>query len=166
MNDISMIKPRADKIEIFSMPNVILAGKARRNSSLADGAPGLWREMGEKKLFDIINGMPKAISNHLMGWSGDCPEDESNVDRDFTYMIGALVPYDTPIPDALDYRVLRGTLVAKSVLGADMYETISQLNEMGYETNYGDCNGWNAELYLDGEEDEDKWCWLIPVRKR
>lgn len=36
---------------------------------------------------------------------------------------------------------------------------------MGYEPNYGDNNGWNAELYLDGESDEDKWSWIIPVKK-
>lgn len=105
------------------------------------------------------------IPNHLVGWSGDCPESEDDPNRDFTYMIGALMPMGTPIPDGFDYRVLRGTLVIKGILGMEMQDVIKQAKTMGYTTNYGDNNSWNAELYLDGEPDEDKWSWLIPVKK-
>lgn len=76
------------------------------------------------------------------------------------------MPMGTPIPDEFDYRVLRGTLVAKGTLGMDMYEVIKRIHEMGYTTAYGDNNGWNAELYLDGEPDEDKWSWMIPIKQK
>ena len=75
------------------------------------------------------------------------------------------MPMGTPIPDGFDYRVLRGTLVAKGTLGMDMYDVIKRIHEMGYTTAYGDNNGWNAELYLDGEPDEDKWSWKKKKKK-
>lgn len=47
----------------------------------------------------------------------------------------------------------------------DMMKCIDKLKEMGYPTNYGDNNGWNAELYIDGEVDEDSWSWMIPIKR-
>lgn len=158
-------RPGMEKIEIAEMPNVILIGKAKRNSQIA-GAPAFWGECYSKGIFEKLADLPRLIPNHLVGWSGDCVETEDNPDRDFTYMIGALVPMDTIIPDEFDYRVLRGTLVAKGILGMEMYEVIDRIRELGYEPSYGDNNGWNAELYIDGESDEDKWSWIVPIKKR
>lgn len=165
MNSIEKITPKMEKVEIFEMPNCFVVGVAKRNHQLQNGAGSLWGELYNSGTLKKLVELPRIIPNHFLGWTGDCCEDESNPTRDFTYMVGVLVPYATPIPDEFDYCVLRSTLVGKGLLGQDMGEAIAELVKMGYEPNYGDNNGWNAELYLDGEPDEDKWSWIIPVKK-
>jgi hypothetical protein len=165
MKTIDKIVPKMDKVEVFEMPNVFVVGVAKRNHQLQNGAGSLWGELFNNGTLKKLSELPRIIPNHLVGWTGDCCEDGSNPNRDFTYMVGAITPYDTPIPEGFDFRVLRFTLVGKGLLGQDMGEAIAELVKMGYEPNYGDNNGWNAELYLDGEPNEDKWSWLIPVKK-
>ena len=106
--NVSEFVPGMDHIEVAEMPNAILIGKARRNSQLA-GAPAFRSECYNKGILKKPAELPRLIPNHMLGWSGDCPESEENANRDFTY--------------------------------------------------------WNAELYLDGEPDEDKWSRMIPIKK-
>lgn len=164
MNGIENIVPCMKKAEIFQMPNVIIIGKARRNSQLTNGAGVFWGELYRDGTLEKLSKLPRIINNSLVGWTGDCCDDENIATRDFTYMIGAIVPYDTPIPEGFDYRVLHKTLVIKGLHGQDMSEVVDELTRMGYTTSYGDNNGWNAELYIDGEPDEDKWSWLVPIK--
>lgn len=162
MNGIEKIKPCMNKAEIFEAPNFIIIGKANRNSQLINGAGAFWGELYRDGTLEQLSKLPKIIKNSFVGWTCDCCENSPN--RDFTYMIGVIAPYDTPIPDGLDYRVLHKTLVIKGLLGQDISEVIKETESVGYSPSYGDNNGWNAELYIDGEPDEEKWSWLVPIK--
>lgn len=106
MNTIEKITPSMEKVEIFEMPNCFVIGVAKRNHQLENGAGSLWGELYNSGILKKLADLPRIIPNHFLGWTGDCCEDESNPNRDFTYMVGVMVPYGTPIPHGFDYRVL------------------------------------------------------------
>ncbi|MDR2716496.1 MAG: GyrI-like domain-containing protein [Treponema sp.] len=165
MKTIEQIVPHMEKVEVFEMPSVIVIGRAKRNNEIKNSQISmgeLWKECDSKDIFSKLSDLPRIIPNHCLGWTGDCPESD-NPEHNFTYMIGVFVPMNTPIPDGFDYRVLHKNLVGKGLFGKDMPETIDELKSLGYEPNWDDNNGWNSELYLDGEPDNG-FSWLIPVK--
>jgi hypothetical protein len=173
VQNINEIVPNLNKVVVFEMPSVLIIGKAKRNTALIDqvSMEKFWAKCEEDKVFDTLKNLPKIIPNHILGWTGDCPDDEkNNPDHSFTYMISAMFPLDTPIPDNLDYRVLHKNIVGKGLYGMEMKDAINEFNKMGYEPNWDDNNGWNSELYLDGEEERaiknngPVWSWLIPLK--
>lgn len=158
MKSIDQIVPNMDKAEIFEMPDVMIIGTAGRSDQKSP--PEIWGECDSKGHIATLCSANRIIPNHILGWTGDCPYGI----KSFTYMVSVFVPIYTIIPDGLDYRVLHKSLVGKGTFGKDLNEAVEEIRALGYEPDYGDNNGWNAELYIGGEPSDDNWSWLFPVK--
>lgn len=70
MNGIENIVPCMKKTEIFQMPNVIVIGKAKRNSQLTNGAGAFWGELYRDGTLEKLSKLPRIINDSLVGWTG------------------------------------------------------------------------------------------------
>lgn len=167
MKNFSEIKAFEDKFELYHLPESRIIGKAIRNGGkLGNTAPALWDETFQSGAYDTLKSMPHVLKDSLYGWT--CEYDaESDT---FVYIVCAVVPANTPVPDGFMYRDIPETICAKGIYGESVQETIERANELGYEPNW-EPYGWNAELYLQAEEDNPPkqvdmpWHWIVPVKK-
>lgn len=161
LEGIEKILPNMTETKFFNMSNIKVIGKSIRcGGNETATPPELWNACDEQGIINILCGSPRVIPNHMLGWTGDCPADG---DGSYSYMVGVLVPMNTPVPDGLEVRILPDTIVGKGLFGKDMNASIEDMAALGYEPNYSDV-GWNAELYIGGEPSDDSWSWLIPVK--
>lgn len=171
MKNIDEIKPFVDEQEIFIMPDVRIIGKAYRCVFDPQSTPWqkFWDEYNAVK--ETIDLLPKIIKNGMICWTGDSPKGSDY----YTYMPAVICPTDTPVPDGLDYRDLPASYVAKGEYGDEVIDVIGKFALNGFTTCYTDL-GWNAELYLDEEDESSKnelnpfrqtnpFRWLVPCAK-
>ena len=169
MKNIHEIKPFVEEQEFFLMPEVRIIGIEGRcklhTGSNAD-VMEVWQRFDETVTakLDIL---PRAMPNALLGWTGDCPEGSDT----YSYIISAICPADTPVPEGLVYRDLPASYVAKGRYGDGLNDVVNTFTSKGFLTCYIDLP-WNAELYLDDEENNPpiKDChqpfrWLVPCVK-
>lgn len=168
MRSFSDIKAFENDFEVFHLPKSRIIGKEIRNGgALGNTAPALWDEVFSSGVHSILTSMPHILEGSLYGWT--C-EYDGETDT-FVYLVCALTPADTPAPDGFVYRDIPETAVAKGKYGESVPQTIKRAKAMGYETNW-EPYGWNAELYLQAEEDNPPkpadmpWHWLVPVKKK
>lgn len=101
------------------------------------------------------------------GWTCDYDAETDT----FIYIVCVLTPADTPVPDRFIYRDIPETLCAKGIYGESMSETLDRINANGYTTNW-EPYGWNAELYIQAEEEnppkqvDTPWHWIVPVKEK
>ena len=156
-----------DTFGIFHLPQARVIGKEVRNGgSIGNTAPALWNAVFSSGDAEILRTLPHILKDSLYGWTCDYdPQTDT-----FNYMVCALTPADTPMPAGFVYRDIPETLCAKGLYGEDMGKTLEHIRDTGYETNW-EPYGWNAELYLDAEEENlpkqinTLWHWLVPVSK-
>ena len=100
-----------------------------------------------------------------MGWT--CEYDPAT--DTFVYMVCAITPAGTEVPEGFTFRDWPETLCAKGLFGEDVGQTYERIKPLGYEANWESCP-WNAELYLNAEMEnppkqcETPWHWLVPVK--
>ncbi len=167
MRNFPEIKAFEDEFEVFELPASRLIGlEVRNGGALGNTAPALWGQAFESGAMDALNALPQVLEGSTYGWT--CEYDPST--DTFVYIVCVLTPADTPVPDGFTHRDVSATLVAKGLYGESVAQTVERANALGYGTNWEEC-GWNAELYLQAEEDappkqaDTPWHWLVPVRK-
>jgi predicted transcriptional regulator YdeE len=170
VKSINEIKSFVEEQEIFIMPEVRLIGIEGRcklnagNKEVLD----LWQKFGEinDKYPAVLDSLPRAIPNALLGWTGDCPKGSDT----YSYFISVACPSGTTVPDGYSYRDIPASYVAKGEYGDDIGGVINKFTPNGFITCYTDL-GWNAELYLDDEEKDppknncSPFRWLVPCVK-
>lgn len=167
IRDISKSKPFDDNFELMSLPAVRIIGKEARNGGIyGDTGPALWKEVFSSGDSNILFSLPNAANNGLCGWICDFePETDS-----FIYLVCAITPAGTDVPEGFVYRDIPETICTKGVRGEDIPQTIKRAEELGYITNWEPYE-WNAEFYFEEEQDDppgktsDTWHWMIPVKK-
>lgn len=168
MREFAEVKAFDDTFQIYHLPKARVIGKEVRNGgTIGNTAPALWDEVFSSGTADILRTLPHILKDSLYGWTCDYdPQTDT-----FIYMVCALTPADTPVPDGFTYRDIPETLCAKGLYGEDMGKTLERINDSGCEPNW-EPYGWNAELYLDAEEErppmqvDTPWHWVIPVRMK
>lgn len=167
MRNFPEIKAFEDEFEVFELPASRLIGlEARNGGALGNTAPALWGQAFESGAMDALKALPQVLEGGTYGWT--CEYDPST--DTFVYIVCVLTPAGTPVPEGFIYRDVSATLVAKGLYGESVAQTVERANVLGYGTNWEAC-GWNAELYLQAEEDappkqvDTPWHWLVPVRK-
>lgn len=168
MKEFFEIKAFENNFEIYHLPKARVIGKEVRNGgTIGNTAPALWAEVFESGASEVLMALPHILKGCLYGWTCDYDAETDT----FIYMVCALTPADTPVPEGFVYRDIPETYCAKGLYGEEMSQTIARIHEQGYVTNW-EPYGWNAELYLPEEEaDPPKqvdtpWHWIIPVREK
>jgi len=166
MKPVSNIRPFEEQVEICCLPaSRIIGMETRSGGMLGNTAPALWDSIFKSGADQTLRSLPSLIPESLLGWT--CEYDPAN--DTFVYMVCALTPAGTPVPDGFTYRDWPGTLCAKGLFGEDVGKTMERMKALGYSANWEVCP-WNAELYLDAEmEDplktcETPWRWLVPAK--
>ena len=161
------IKAFEDNVEIFRLPKARVIGKEIRNGgSIGNTAPALWNEVYASGQMEVLMRLPHILNNSTYGWTCDYDAETDT----FIYIVCVLTPADTPVPEGFIFRDIPETLCAKGLYGESMAETIGRIHENGYTTNW-EPYGWNAELYIQEEEEnppkpvDTPWHWIVPVRK-
>lgn len=115
----------------------------------------------------MLKTLPHILNDSLYGWL--CEYDaESNT---FVYIVCAMTPANTPVPEGFIYRDIPETDCAKGLYGENVSQTMKRAQEIGYTMNL-DPYVWNAELYVQEEEDnppkqaDTPWHWIVPVKKK
>lgn len=167
MRNVSEICAFEDDFELFHLPAVRIIGKEVRNGGeLGNTAPTLWDEMYSSGNCDTLMELPQMVDNSLFGWT--CEYDPKT--NTFIYIVCAMTPAGTPVPDGFVYRDIPETVCAKGLFGEDVPQTIERAAKLGYVSNW-EPYGWNAELYIREEEENPPkdgcmpWHWLVPVKK-
>ena len=170
MKNLSEIKPFVDEQEIFAVPDVRIIGVAERcelHTGNNDDVMKAWQRFCEDDVQAKLESLPRFMANGFIAWTGDCPEGSKH----YTYMPSVICPAGTPVPEGLDYRDLPASYTAKGEYGDDIGGVISKFEPLGFATCYNDF-GWNAELYLDEEEDNpprencSPFRWLVPCMNK
>ncbi|WP_167957072.1 effector binding domain-containing protein [Anaerosporobacter faecicola] len=167
MKEIVEIKPFTTEFELVHLPACRIIGKEIRNGGkLGNTAPKLWDEVYSTNVHSVLEKLPHLISKDLFGWT--C-EYDSETDT-FIYIVCALTPMDTKVPDGFTYRDIPETICAKGLYGEDVGQTLQRAEKVGYQANWEKPGcGWNAEMYFHEEEENPpmesatQWHWLIPV---
>ena len=176
VKNITNLVPNINEVEIFEMPTTMLVGREIRtlgdiailgsdddfNGQLPTGlkgnrAPELWQACVEDGSLDVILKLPSIIPNIIIGWTGDFSENNSA-----SYVVGALVPFGTPIPLGYACRILPATLVAKGVHGTAYPAVIEVFEGWGYKHN-AQCNWWGEVYFRD--DPGPSWSALVPIVK-
>ncbi len=167
MRSISEVRPFEDWFEVYYLPaSRIIGMEARSGGSLGNTAPALWDSVIAKGADQVLASLPALIPESLFGWT--CEHDPAT--DTFVYMVCALTPADTPVPEGFSFRDWPETLCAKGLICEDVGQTIGHAGNAGYTDNWGSCP-WNAELYLNAEVADPPgdfvtpWHWLVPVRR-
>ena len=168
MKNFSEITAFHDEFEVFYLPRARIIGKEVRNGGpLGNTAPDLWKEVYESGAVEVLAALPHILKDSLYGWT--C-EYDAQTDT-FVYIVCALVTADTPVPEGFVYRDIPETVCAKGLYGEGMEQTFERINECGYTPNW-EPYGWNAELYIQAEEDNPPkqvdmpWHWIVPIKKQ
>ncbi len=166
MRNFSEIKAFENNFELFHLSKARVIGmEIRSGGSMGNTAPVVWKKVFQNGAFDILKSLPQVLNNSFYGWT--CDHDaESDT---FSYIVCVLTPAGTPVPEGFVYRDIPETICTKGLYGENFFETLERAKELGYEPNW-EPYGWNAELYLDAEEDnppkqvDTPWHWVIPVK--
>lgn len=168
MKNFQEIKAFEDVFEVFYLPKARIIGKEVRNGgSMGNTAPSLWKEVFETGVSDVLLALPHVLKASLYGWTCDYDAETDT----FSYIVCALTLADTPIPEGFVFKDIPETICAKGLYGEGMPQTIERINEYGYTTNW-ELYGWNAELYIQAEEDNPPkqvdmpWHWIVPIKKK
>ena len=168
MKKFSEIKAFEEKFEVCHLPKSRVIGKEVRNGgSVGNTAPELWKDVYASGSMDVLMTLPHILDHSTYGWT--C-EYDTNTDT-FIYIVCVLTPADTSVPDGFVYRDIPETLCAKGIYGESMSETLDRINANGYTTNW-EPYGWNAELYIQAEEENppkqvnEPWHWIVPIREK
>lgn len=167
MKEFSEIKAFDDEFELYHLPKVRIIGKETRNGgALGNTAPALWDAAFQSGAYDHLKKLPHVLRDSLFGWT--CEYDATT--DTFVYIVCAVTPADTPVPEGYSYRDIPETVCAKGLYGETVQQTIERARTAGYVPNW-DSYGWNAECYLDAEEQQPPkqtdmpWHWIVPVKK-
>ncbi|MHC1695952.1 MAG: GyrI-like domain-containing protein [Eubacteriales bacterium] len=165
MRHISQIKAFEDDFELFELPAVRIIGRqVKSGGALGNTAPALWGEVFGSEDCGTLLSLPHIVPDGLYGWT--CEPDGDT----FIYIVCAMTPADTAVPEGFIFRDIPATVCAKGLFGEDIPSTIERAKSLGYVTNW-EPYGWNAELYIHAEEENppkqgcNPWHWLVPVRK-
>jgi len=116
---------------------------------------------------DILMALPRIAGDALYGWTCE----HNPADDTHCYLVCALTPAGTPIPEGFVYRDYPETPCARGCYDEEFAPTMEHIKAAGYTPNWEACP-WNAELYLQDEEDHppvkncaQQFRWLIPVCK-
>jgi len=168
MKSISEMIPFVEEQEIFIMPEIRIIGiegRCKLHTGNNDDVMAVWKQFDESQAA-VLNGLPKAIPDALLAWTGDCPEGSDT----YSYIISVACPAGTAVPEGYSYRNIPASYVAKGEYGESINDVIKKFTPNGFITCYTDL-GWNAELYLDDEEknppkkDCSPFRWLVPCVK-
>ena len=166
MKTVSQIRPFEERIEIYHLPaSRIIGVETRSGGKLGNTAPALWDSVFKSGADKTLRSLPSLIPESLLGWT--C-EYDAKTDT-FVYIVCALTPASTPVPEGFTYRDWPETLCAKGQFGEDVGQTLERMKALGYAANWEVCP-WNAELYLDAEMEnpprqcETPWRWLVPAK--
>ena len=167
MKHFSEIRAFEDAFELYHMPAVRIIGQETRNGgALGNTAPALWDEMFHSGAYEVLKTLPPVLEDSLYGWT--CEYDAAS--DTFVYIVCAVTPANTPVPEGYCYRDIPETDCAKGLYGESVQQTVERARQAGYVPNW-EPYGWNAEMYLQAEEDHPPkqvtapWHWLVPVRK-
>ena len=166
MKPVSEILPLEEQVEIYRLPaSRIIGVEARSGGKLGNTAPTLWDSVFKSGADQTLRSLPSLIPESFLGWT--C-EYDAKTDT-FVYIVCALTPASTPVPEGFTYRDWPETLCAKGQFGEDVGQTLERMKALGYAANWEVCP-WNAELYLDTEMEnpprqcETPWRWLVPAK--
>lgn len=168
MKEIREMKAFMKEIEVVHLPASRIIGKEVRNGgSLGNTAPALWDAIYASQDHVILEKLPHVVSQDLFGWTLEYdPESKT-----FAYIVCALTPAGTPVPNGFTYRDIPETLCAVGLYGESVNQTLKKIALQGFEANWSAVGcGWNAELYFHEEEQKppkkskSPWHWLVPIR--
>ena len=158
----------AKELHMIRIPAARIIGRETRNGGkLGNTAPALWDAVYAGQDHVVLEALPKAGHQELFGWT--CEYDPAT--KTFVYLVCALTPAGTPVPEGFAYREIPTTLCAVGLYGESVNKTLKRAAEQGYVANWSaDGCGWNAEMYFSAEEanppkqTKSPWHWLVPVR--
>lgn len=166
MRKISQIKSFEQDFELFEMDAARIIGKAVRSGGRQGRqAELLWHEVLDTPVYDQLVALPDVIADSVVG--AMC---EERPDGSVLYLLGALAPADSPVPEGLEYRDLPASIVARGEFGDELTDTIRKAEEQGYTADWPPFT-WAAELFLlpEDEQSDDTNVmprhWLVPVKK-
>jgi AraC-like DNA-binding protein len=169
-----------NEVEIFEMPNMMLVGREIRtlgdviilgsngeHVQLPPGvkgnrAPELWQACIEDGSLDVIRSLPSIIPDALIGWTGNYGYGD---DTSASYIVGAFVPFGTPIPLGYACRVLPATLIAKGIYGTGYPSVIEVYESWGYIRHNSELCNWWGEIYFKDDPVPTMWSPIVPIRK-
>lgn len=166
MRKISQIKAFEQDFELFEMDGARIIGKAVRSGGRqGKQAELLWHEVLDTPVYDQLVALPDVIADSVVG--AMC---EEQPDGSVLYILGALAPAGSPVPEGLTSRDLPAGIVAKGEFGDELTDTIAKAEAQGYVTAWPPFT-WAAELFLlpEDEQSDDTNVmprhWLVPVKK-
>lgn len=169
VKNINEMIPFVDEQEIFIMPEIRIIGheiRCKLNDTV-NHIPQFCMDFFNNGASDGLDELPRAIPNAWLGWTGDCPGGSDT----YSYIMSNACPAGTSVPEGYVYRDLPASFVAKGEFGDSINKVISNFTPQGFITCYTDL-GWNAELYLDGEDEsppkkdvKQPFRWLVPCVK-
>lgn len=120
-----MLGVKLELIEVVSSPLDSDGKEIRSGGNLGNTAPSLWDEVYASKEYIKMESLPQVLSKNLFGWT--CEYDcETNT---FVYLVCALTPVGTPVPDGFVYRDIPETFCAVGMYGESVDETVKRAAE-------------------------------------
>lgn len=166
MRKLSEIKAFEDEFELFEMDAARVIGKAvRSGGQQGKQAELLWGEVMGTKVHEQLVALPDVIADSLVGYM--C---EEQADGSVLYILGALAPAGTAVPEGMEYRDIPACVVAKGLFGDELTDTVTRAREAGYDAEWPPFT-WSAELFVLPEDEQVADTnvmprhWLIPVKK-
>jgi predicted transcriptional regulator YdeE len=172
--DIAEAKAAQKELEIFKMPACRVIGK---EASLPlhgeDPMPAhpLWEACMKSGDWKMLMALPQVIKekDSCLGWTCDYVAATDT----FSYLVSALTPAGTPVPEGCQFRDVPETLVAVGAWGDEIGDIAGRLKDMGLEAAWGVAGcGWNAELYFFTEQENPPpngnkvGCrWMVPCKR-
>ena len=144
----------------------IIGKEVSSGGALGNTAPALWDDVFASGAHDVLMSLPHVLNDSLYGWTCEY----SPATDTFVYIVCAMTPADTLVPEGFVYRDIPKTICAKGLFGESVPQTVKRAKELGYTTNW-EPYGWNAELYIHEEEENPPkkdcmpWHWLVPVKR-
>jgi hypothetical protein len=149
--DISEMKAESgeDGLKYFRLPDARVIGKSMRcplDRNAPNPIPAFWGKCIDEGLLDIVK-TPARLMPAMLGFTDDF-DAKTNT---FLYIVGALFPAGTPVPEGCASRDIPATVVARGAYGKWLDDCRPLWEADGYERSGAEGQSWNSELYLDNE---------------
>ncbi|GEM_PF-4245429 len=166
MKKIYDVKPFEEEFELLEMDAVRIIGlEIACSDPKGQEAALIWNDLLGTKAHEQLVALPDVLNGEaLFGFMVNPKADGS-----FTYLLGAMTPAGTAVPEGFAYMDLPGGTVAKGCFGDSLTKTIERIKEKGFAPNWTPFT-WNAEMFFQAEDEQYGDTnlmprrWIIPVK--
>lgn len=166
MKKITEVKPFEEDFELLAMDKVRIIGlTVECHDPRGEEASLLWYNLLGTETQDKLVALPDVLGGEaLFGFMLNPKEDGS-----FTYLLGAMTPAETPVPDGFSYMDVPACTVAKGCFGDTLTQTLDRIKEKGYAPDFAPFK-WNAEMFFRAEDEQYGDTnrmprrWIVPVK--